>query len=158
MKDAIKVKNKNKIYLLHGNMSKKEISSLYTHPQVKCLVSATRGEGFGLPLIEAAASGLPIAATNWSGHLDFLSNKFAKIDYNLIDIPPARIDNRIFFKGHKWANPNTDDIGKKIKDIFLNIDNYKQQALALKQEVINNFSKERSHNMYNKIFKECLVE
>ena len=37
------------------------------------MISFTRGEGYGLPLVDAAASGLPIVATNWSGHLQFLS-------------------------------------------------------------------------------------
>ena len=37
-------------------LSNEEIVSLYTHPQIKCIVSPTRGEGYGLPLIEAAAS------------------------------------------------------------------------------------------------------
>lgn len=158
MKASINLEYKNKIYLVHGNMTKKEIASLYTHPQIKCLVSATRGEGFGLPLIEAAASGLPIAATNWSGHLDFLGNKFAKIDYDLIDIPDARADNRIFFKGHKWADPLNDDISKKVKDVFLNIDDYQEKSSLLQTEVIHNFSKKNSHNIYNNILKKYLVE
>jgi len=41
-------------------------------PQVKALVALTRGEGYGLPILEAAASGLPVIATGWSGHMDFL--------------------------------------------------------------------------------------
>lgn len=153
MKLAIKTKYKNKIYLLHGNMTKSEIASLYTHPQIKCLVSATRGEGFGLPLIEAAASGLPVLATNWSGHLDFLKNNFIKIDYTLKDIPDSRIDNRIFFKGQKWAEPNLNDMSNKLKDVFLNIEKYKKESDDFKKEVKNQFSKQKSHDMYKNIFK-----
>ena len=36
----------------------KDIISLYRKPSVKCLITLTRGEGFGLPILEAAASGL----------------------------------------------------------------------------------------------------
>ena len=35
----------------------------------------THGEGFGLPLYEGSSAGLPVIATDWSGHLDFLSMK-----------------------------------------------------------------------------------
>lgn len=158
IKNAIQTKYKNKVYLLHGNMSKEEISSLYTHPQIKCLISATRGEGYGLPLIEAASAGLPVVATNWSGHLDFLGDKFAKIDYELVEIPEARVDNRIFFKGHKWANPSLADMSKKIKDVYMNLEEYKKQANVLKNEIIENFSKQKNHEIYNNIFKKYLIE
>ena len=60
---------KCKIYLLHGFMKEEEINALYTHPKIKALVSLTHGEGFGLPLFEAAYNGLPVVVTNWSGQI-----------------------------------------------------------------------------------------
>tara|TARA_R100000808_G_C2155541_1_gene168578 strand:- start:3884 stop:5047 length:1164 start_codon:yes stop_codon:yes gene_type:complete len=93
-----------KVHLLHGRYSSSEIASLHRHPKIKCLVSLTRGEGFGLPLLEAAASGLPIIATNWSGHLDFLNlGKFIPVSYRLENIPQSRTDNQIFMQGSSWA-------------------------------------------------------
>jgi hypothetical protein len=46
-----------RVYLLHGHMSDSELKSLYCHEKVKGLVSLTRGEGFGLPMLEAATYG-----------------------------------------------------------------------------------------------------
>ena len=63
---------KCKVYLLHGDMSDEEMHSLYVHPKIKCLVSLSHGEGFGLPIFEAAYSGLPIIAPGWSGQCDFI--------------------------------------------------------------------------------------
>ena len=63
---------KCKIYLLHGRLSEEEMTTLYNHEKIKCFVSLAHGEGFGLPIFEAAHNGLPIVATDWSGHLDFL--------------------------------------------------------------------------------------
>ena len=95
-----------KIHLLHGALSNKEVASLYRNKHIKALVTLTRGEGFGLPILEAAASGLPIIATNWSGHLDFLKiGKFVPINYELKEIPDSRKDGQIFIDGVKWAEP-----------------------------------------------------
>ena len=51
---------KCKIYLLHGTLEDTEMTWLYQHPKIKALASLTHGEGFGLPLFEAAYNGLPI--------------------------------------------------------------------------------------------------
>ena len=60
------------IHLLHGYLSKEELSSLYTHPQIKAMINFGHGEGYGLPLFEAAAVGLPIITHDWGGQKDFL--------------------------------------------------------------------------------------
>ena len=60
------------VYLLHGDLTDVEMNELYNHPRVKAHISLTHGEGFGLPIFEAAYSGLPVVAPAWSGHVDFL--------------------------------------------------------------------------------------
>ena len=105
-----------KIHFVHGALTPKEICGLYRHPKIKALLSLTRGEGYGLPLLEAAACDLPVIATNWSGHLDFLNNgKWLGVDYTLDTVHPSRIDNNIFIEGSKWANPSEDDAKKKLQ-------------------------------------------
>ena len=104
-----------RVHLVHGEMSDNDVSNLYRHPSIKALVSLTRGEGYGLPILEAAASGLPVIATNWSGHLDFLKHtKFIEIDYSLFPVHQSRIDDKIFVKGARWAEPNENDFKKKV--------------------------------------------
>lgn len=104
------------VYLLHGSMDDDEIAGLYKNEKVKALVAPTRGEGYGLPLLEAAASGLPVMATNWSGHKDFLNNgKWVKFDYSLKDVFKQKIDNQIFVEGSKWAEVDEADFKKKVK-------------------------------------------
>jgi len=45
------------IYLLHGELTEKEMNTIYNHPKVKAHISLTKGEGFGRPLLEASVSG-----------------------------------------------------------------------------------------------------
>ena len=51
-----------KVYLLHGDMEEEELHGLYINPKIKAIVNFGHGEGFGLPLFEAAYSGLPVIA------------------------------------------------------------------------------------------------
>ncbi len=104
------------VYLLHGAMSDDEIAGLYRNDKIKALVAPTRGEGYGLPLLEAAASGLPVMATNWSGHKDFLNTgKWINFDYKLQDVAKQKIDNNIFVEGSKWAEVDEKDFKRKVK-------------------------------------------
>ena len=48
---------KCKVYFIHGDMTDEEIHSLYVHPKVKAFLALPHGEGFGLPIFEAAYSG-----------------------------------------------------------------------------------------------------
>jgi glycosyltransferase involved in cell wall biosynthesis len=63
---------KCKVYVLHGNMTDEEMHALYTDQQIHAMIAIPHGEGFGLPIFEAAYSGLPIISVGWSGQCDYL--------------------------------------------------------------------------------------
>lgn len=130
-----------KLNILHGDMSDNEVSSLYRHPSIKALVSLTKGEGYGLPILEAAAAGLPVIATNWSGHTDFLSHgKFIEIDYKLKEIHQSRVDNKIFMKGSQWAETSEEDFKKKITKFKSASAIPKEWAKDLQKKIIDLYS------------------
>ena len=109
------ISTKVRVYMLHGDVSEQEMVGLYRHPTVKALVSLTRGEGFGLPLLEAAAAGLPVIATSWSAHTEFLGKKYIPVDHQLVGIPASRVENRIFVQGARWADPSEADFKRRIR-------------------------------------------
>ena len=149
--------SKVKLYLIHGTMTDQEIAALYRHKKIKCLVSATRGEGYGLPLIEAAASGMPIIVTNWSGHLDFLQKiNFLAVDYDLKEINESRVDNRIFFPGFRWAEPKEESFKKALSKLINDFETFKNLAENEKKVIIKEFSKENIINTYKELIKKCL--
>ena len=142
-----------KITVVHGNMTQEEIARLYKHPKIKCLVSPTKGEGYGLPLIESAASGLPVVATGWSGHNEFLTKgKYLDIDYVLKEIGKNRIDNRIFMEGTRWANVSENDFKRKIKDLKDNYQIHVKNAKNLELSVRQDFNKDSVIQQYNEFF------
>jgi len=139
-----------RVHFLHGHMNPDEIAGLYKEKSVKALVSATRGEGFGLPLLEAAACDLPVIATNWSGHLDFLnSQKWLKIDYELMQIPDKRCDQHIFMKGSRWAEPNEESFKSTVRRFRKKPQKPQQWAKALGVDVRNSFSHESICKQYD---------
>ena len=107
-----------KLQLLHGDLSDREVAALYRHPQVQCLAAPTRGEGFGLPILEAAVSGLPIVATAWSGHTDFLSSLYSDVKFQLETVHSSRVDGKIFVPTARWAAPNEHDFKGKIIELL----------------------------------------
>lgn len=144
-------------YLLHGHMSDGEMKGLYTHPDIKALVTLTHGEGYGLPILEAAACGLPIIATNWSGHLEFLKNgKFIAVDRMLAEIPASRIDGQIFHKGFKWAMPIELDAKRRLKKFYESSSMPLEWAKDLQVKIHKCYSFEAIARIYSTVLDEHL--
>jgi glycosyltransferase involved in cell wall biosynthesis len=139
-----------KIYLIHGDMNDDTVAALYKHKQIKALVALTRGEGFGLPILEAAASGLPIIATGWSGHLDYLKlGKYVNIYYQLEEVHKSRVDGGIFVKGSRWANPSEEDFKKRIAKFKSNNAIPFEWAAELQKKIIETHSFESICKSYD---------
>ena len=58
-----------------GTLSDDELAGLYT--ACDCLVHPYRGEGFGLPIAEAMACGLPVIVTGYGAALDYCNEENA---------------------------------------------------------------------------------
>jgi glycosyltransferase involved in cell wall biosynthesis len=126
------------IYLLNGDLSDKEMNELYNHPKVKAMVSFTKGEGFGRPLLEFSAVGKPIIASNWSGHTDFLHEEYTSlIGGELTPIHPSAA-NKWLLKEACWFTIDYPSAGGHLRDIFKDYKKYqiraKRQAAISTQE------------------------
>jgi glycosyltransferase involved in cell wall biosynthesis len=146
-----------RIHMLHGNMSAKEVASLYRREDVKCMVSLTRGEGYGLPLLEASASDIPVIVTNWSGHLDFMKKgKFIPVDFNLNKVHSTRIDNRIFLEGMMWAEPDEKDFKEKVLRFRKKSTIPKEWAVELGKTLRGDLSQREICKKYDSALKKAI--
>ena len=120
------------VYLLHGSLSEKEMNKLYNHPKVKCFISLTHGEGFGRPLLEATMTGLPVIASAWSGHVDFLSEVDSLLlGGELVQVPQSMVWKDIIIPESQWFNVNEQQAYKAMNYCFTNYDEVKEKALNL---------------------------
>lgn len=154
---------KCKVYLIHGDLTEGEMKALYQHKSVKAIVSTTHGEGFGLPLFEAACNALPVIATGWSAHTEFLSapvkNKkgrvrkkelYGAIGYDLKPIQKEAVWDGILIPTSLWAYPRQDSYKKLLQDCFDNISSYESDARALRKHLLKRHEEGR-------IYKEMVA-
>jgi glycosyltransferase involved in cell wall biosynthesis len=92
------------VYLVTEKLSSDAMIKM--HEDCDCYVLLDRGEGLGLPYMDAAAAGNPIIATNFGGSRQFLneSNSYC------VDYQPTYVFNMQwspYYRGDQlWAEPN----------------------------------------------------
>ena len=143
------------IYLIHGDLEDEDINDLYNHSKVKSMISFTKGEGFGRPLLEFSITEKPIIASGWSGHTDFLDKDCSiLIGGNLNPIHKSSLMPNILIEQGQWFQPEDGQVGFALKDVFENYKNYlpgaKKQASISK----NKFSFEKMTELLGKILDE----
>ena len=146
---------KCKVYLLHGRMTDQELDSLYKIPSIKCLVTLTHGEGFGLPIFEAAYNGVPVIAPDWSGHVDFLyaphkdkkgktkmKPHFARVSYSLSAVQDPAVWKGVIEKNSLWAFADKSSYKRRIREVHKDYSRFKSQAKKLQKWIFKNFKEE----------------
>lgn len=132
------------IYLLHGEISDEEMNLLYNHPKVKVLLSLTKGEGFGRPLLEFTQTGKPVIASGWSGHTEFLNKEYSTLIGGVLEeIHPSAAVKDLLLKEARWFKPDDGSVGKVLKDIFKNYKKYTVGGKKQGYECKVNFSYEK---------------
>jgi len=161
---------KCKIYFVHGNMSEDQMLSLYNPDYIDCYLTATHGEGFGIPIFYAACNGIPVVATNWSGHLDFLrmpvknragKNKivshFVKVDYDVAEVQQQHLMPGLITQGCKWAYPKEESFKKGLRSVRENNEKVLEDAKRLSSYLKEKNSLESVYSKY-KEFNSTQIE
>jgi len=134
---------KCKVHLLHGDLTAGQMTWLYGHPKVKALVNISHGEGFGLPLFEAAREGLPIIATGWSGQLDFLHHEgkdyFQSVDYTLQPVQKQAVWKGVIEPDSMWAFADQGSYKMTLRKTLKNLDGCQETAGELQALLVDKF-------------------
>lgn len=147
------------IYLLHGDMTDAEVNELYNHSKVKAMISLTKGEGFGRPLLEFSLINKPIIASYWSGHVDFLDKEFVKyVGGSLTNVHPSAAVDKMILKESQWFRPDDIETGKALKDVFENYKNYVTLAKRQGHKSRTNFSYDKMRETLENLLTQNVPE
>ncbi|QSO47140.1 glycosyltransferase family 4 protein [Alicyclobacillus mengziensis] len=130
--------NKAPIYLYDGLLSDSDLARLYRH--CSAFVLPTRGEGIGLPLMEAAATGLPIVVTGWGGQMDYLRQEDVYIvSYKLQPVPKKMQVKWQSLQGY-WAEPSILSLRRKMRGVYASRGEIRPMALRQRLHVTSHWN------------------
>ena len=139
------------VYLLHGDLTDEEMNLLYNHPKVKAMVSFTKAEGFGRPLLEFSTTGKPIIAPHYSGQADFLKKDFiCALPGGMTDIHGSA-QNDFLINEAKWFTPDYGYAGKMFKEVQKNYKKWQELAKRQRYFVNSTFTKTTVATTYEKV-------
>jgi glycosyltransferase involved in cell wall biosynthesis len=154
---------KCRVHLIHGRMTDSAMTGLYRHDKIKAFVTATHGEGFGFPIFEAVNANLPVIATDWSGHLDFLTmpdeqgkdkKMFAKVDFELKLIDPSHVWPGVMEAQAGWAFPLVGSLKARMREVYKDQSRFKSWAKKL---AMYNKEKYKKQLIYDKFIKSIVT-
>lgn len=128
------------VYILNGDASDDDINAIYNHPKIKAMVSFTKGEGFGRPLLEFTTTGKPVIASNWSGQTDFLNTDHSfLLPGELKKVHPSACNDWII-PDSQWFTVNYAFAAQVLRGVFLEYDKHHNISKGHIEITKNNFS------------------
>lgn len=116
-----------------------EMANIYN--SCDAFVLPSRGEGWGLPVIEAMACTLPVIVTNYSAYLDFVTpeNAYLVNVEGMVDVDdPLNFDQEQDFG--KWAEPDRAHLEFLLRHVFESREEAAQKGLRAREDIIESWT------------------
>ncbi|WP_028603908.1 glycosyltransferase family 4 protein [Ottowia thiooxydans] len=127
------------ICLLPYELSGRGIDML--HALGDCYVSASRGEGWGMGIFDAATRGTPVLATGWGGQLDYLGSDWpGAIPFSMRAVPVWPPSAPLFWPPQRWAEPDFEGMVKAWQNAMTDAQHRRTAAQAIAADIANRFA------------------
>ena len=104
------------IMVIAGDFDSATVTSIYN--SAHAYVAPSRSEGFGMTVLEAMACGIPVIATAYSAHLDFLTDENSYMIATKDRPAPASMQYWQFQKGAVVGDPDLDQLSAYMKALY----------------------------------------
>lgn len=146
------VKVGKKLQVIPPLPKRTDLAKLYR--TTDCFVLPTKGESWGLPMIESLACGTPVITTNWGGALEYMKSDYGwLVDVERMEMP----DDGQFFKPYKdneWAVPSKKSLRELMRYAYEHRDECKKKGATAYEYVDENFTWEKSTEVVKDLLKE----
>jgi len=141
------------VYILHGDLTDNEMNALYNDTKIKSMVSFTKAEGFGRPLLEFTTTGKPVIAPHYSGPADFLNKEYiTELPGGLTPIHPTA-QNDFLIGDAKWFTPDYKYASKVFKEIVKHYNKFLSRSRKHIKYSNDNFSSLAVTKYYDELFE-----
>lgn len=128
-----------KVRLITEHLSSDQMKALHLYGDAFVLL--TRGEGWGIPFMEAGLAGNPVIGTGMGGNTEFMKqeNSFL-LCHNWTYVSGMSSFNQWYLGNQQWAEPNLIDASEKMRFVYKNQQQAKDKGFLLWKNIQENYN------------------
>lgn len=140
LKARLNLKSYAPVFLYRHLMDRYQVYRF--HQTFDCFVSAHRGEGWGIPQMEALLLGKPVISTNYCGIHEYLTHKRNAylVKHTMCPISNMEYNSQWYTPDQNWADVDIDDLRQGMRWVFEHKDEAKEMGKKGRELVLKEFS------------------